>query len=120
MLFIIISGLLQTNRTFRKQFFCFFLSISKNESLLNNHFEFEAFIHSPPHLTLSDLFEMNEIYLTSILDCTEQCCKLLLCSFWFVFLIELKQNLHLFFPIFSNTLPREIVTINGQESIVCL
>jgi len=27
---------------------------------------------------------MDENYLTSILDCTEQCCKLLLCSLWFV------------------------------------
>ncbi|UJR31077.1 hypothetical protein I4U23_018586 [Adineta vaga] len=47
---------------------------------------------------------MDANYLTSILNCTEQCCKLLLCTSWYV----------------NNTLPREIVTINGQESIVCL
>ncbi|CAF3570624.1 unnamed protein product [Rotaria socialis] len=44
---------------------------------------------------------MDENYLTSILDCTEQCCQLLLCSS-------------------CKTLPREIVTINGQETIICL
>ncbi|CAF4053236.1 unnamed protein product [Rotaria sp. Silwood2] len=44
---------------------------------------------------------MDENYLTSILDCTEQCCQLLLCSL-------------------CKTLPREIITINGQETIICL
>ncbi|CAF1142382.1 unnamed protein product [Adineta ricciae] len=44
---------------------------------------------------------MDENYLVSILNCTEQCCKLLLCTS-------------------CNTLPRDIVTINGLEPIVCL
>jgi len=44
---------------------------------------------------------MNEIYLKTILDSTEQCCQLLLCT-----------N--------CRTLPKEIVKINGQDAIVCL
>lgn len=44
---------------------------------------------------------MNEPYLTSILDYTEQCCQLLLCSS-------------------CKTLPLQIYTRHGQESILCL
>lgn len=66
--------MIQSHCIIRKQFFLFH-SIEKRRS------------SEILFVGIRSYFPMDENYLTAILDCTEQCCKLLLCSQWFVHLV---------------------------------